>query len=87
VYDNDFNFSTVVKECNPSTGDVGATIESVNDAFGGMAYDGTYLYIGDRSTTDPGVVVIDPSDNSKVAGPIDVGSLPPSAIAVLKVTR
>ncbi len=87
MYDDDFNFSTVVKECNPSTGTVGETVESVENAFGGMAYDGTYLYIGDRSTTDPGVVVIDPSNNSKVAGPIDVGSLPPNAIAVLKVTK
>ena len=85
--DADFNFSTVVRECNPSDGTVGSTIESVEDAFGGMAYDGTYLYIGDRSITDPGVVVIDPDDNSKVAGPIDVGSLPPSALAVLKVTQ
>ncbi|MBN1761082.1 MAG: hypothetical protein JW863_22325 [Chitinispirillaceae bacterium] len=87
MYDADFNFSTVVKECNPSTGTVGETVESVEDAFGGMAYDGTHLYIGDRSPTDPGVVVIDPSDNSKVAGPIDVGSLPPSALAVLKVSE
>lgn len=87
MYDEEFNFSTVVREFDPSAGSVGGTISSVNDAFGGMAYDGTYLYIGDRSVTDPGVVVIDPSDNSKVAGPIDVGSLPPSALAVLKVEK
>lgn len=87
MYDDDYNFSTVVKECDPSAGSVDAMIESVKDAFGGMAYDGTNLYIGDRSATDPGVVVIDPSDNSKVAGPIDVGSLPPSSLAVLKVEK
>ena len=87
INEADFNFNTVVKECNPSTGRVGSAIESVENAFGGIAYDGTYLYIGDRSATHPGVVVIDPSDNSKVAGPIDIGSLPPSAIAVLKVNE
>jgi hypothetical protein len=86
-YDNDYNFTTVVKECNPSAGSVGSSIESVENAFGGMAYDGTYLYIGDCSETDPGVVVIDPSDNSKVAGPINVGSLPPCALAVLTVKK
>jgi hypothetical protein len=81
--DDDFNFSTVIVECDLAAENVGEEIDHVEDAFGGIAYDGSYLYIGDRSESDPGVVVIDPDDNSKVAGPIDCGSLPPSSLAIL----
>lgn len=83
----DYNFSTVIIECDLAGKSVGETIDHVGDAFGGIAYDGTYLYIGDRSTSYPGIMVIDPDDNSKVAGPIDCGTLPPSSIAVLTMEK
>jgi hypothetical protein len=62
---------------------VGDPVDSLENAFGGVAYDGTYLYVGDQSLTDPGIVVIDPSDNSKVSGPHDMG-MPPSSLAILR---
>ena len=80
-YDADFNFTTEVHEFNLSTGAVAGKVPNVKDAFGGLAHDGTYLYIGDRDPAAPGVIVIDPTDNSVVAGPISVGALPPSSIA------
>ncbi|MBD3239072.1 MAG: hypothetical protein GF331_00695 [Chitinivibrionales bacterium] len=83
--DAEFNYWTELVEIDLGDGAVGDKVEGVDDAFGGIAYDGHYLYVGDRSTSDPGVVVIDPSDNSTVAGPIDVGALPPSSIAVITV--
>lgn len=78
---------TTVFEFNPSTGTVGSEIFSIEDARGGMAYDGQYLYVGDRSKTNPGVVVINPADNSKVAGPIKMGLNPPSSVSVMTVSR
>ncbi|MBD3391983.1 MAG: hypothetical protein GF418_07915 [Chitinivibrionales bacterium] len=81
------DFTTRVVEFDPSEGTKEGTISGIDDAFGGIAYDGTYLYVGDRSLSDPGVIVIDPSDNSTVAGPIDVGSLPPFDLAVLTIVE
>ncbi|MBD3347317.1 MAG: hypothetical protein GF401_19855 [Chitinivibrionales bacterium] len=85
--DENFNFSTSLVECNLTAGTVGNAVAGIDDAFGGIAYDGTYLYVGDRSATAPGVIVIDPSDNSTVAGPIDVGALPPNSLALLTLSR
>lgn len=77
-------FWTELVEFNPERGTVGTKVEAVADAFGGLAFDGTYLYAGDRSADAPGVVVIDPADNSKVAGPVDI-EMPVNDLAVLSV--
>ena len=75
-------FWTELVEFDPSAGTVGEAVDGVDDAFGGAVYNGRYLYVGDRNTAAPGVVVIDPADNSTVAGPLDVG-IAPSSLSVL----
>ena len=74
-------FRTGLVEFNPSGGTVGAAVAGIDDAFGGAAFDGTRLFVGDRSPATPGIVVIDPTDNRTVSGPHDVG-YPPSALVV-----
>jgi hypothetical protein len=61
---------------------VGQKVQNIDNAFGGLTFDGQLLYVGDRSLTKPGIVVIDPVDDSKKSGPFDMG-LPPNALAVL----
>jgi DNA-binding beta-propeller fold protein YncE len=80
-------FSTTVAECDPGKGTITGTIDYVTSASGGMAYDGTHLFIGDRDKDHPGVYVVDPTDNHKVAGPISTGALPPYAMAVLRIEK
>lgn len=81
---NDFTlFWTDLLEFDPTTGAVGQKVEGIENAFGGLAWDGTYLYVGDRGVTEPGIVVIDPSDNSKVGETIQVG-MPPYSLAILE---
>jgi hypothetical protein len=87
VAKNSLDFSlfwTELIEFNPATGAVGSKVPGVDNAFGGAVYDGTYLYVGDRSKTNPGVVAIDPSTNTKAGGPYNMG-LPPSSLAFLKL--
>jgi hypothetical protein len=76
-------FWTEIMSFNPQTRCVGQKVQNIDNAFGGLSFDGQLLYIGDRSLTKPGIVVIDPVDDSKKAGPFDMG-LPPNALAVLK---
>lgn len=80
-------FSTSVMECDPGKGTVGGTIDYIKDASGGMAYDGKHLFVGERDNAHPGVYVVDPATNSKVAGPISTGALPPYAMAVLRIEK
>ena len=76
-------FWTEIMSFNPQTRCVGQKVQNIDNAFGGLTFDGQLLYVGDRSLTKPGIVVIDPTDDSKKAGPFDMG-LPPNALAVLK---
>ena len=76
-------FWTEIMSFNPQTRCVGQKVQNIDNAFGGLTFDGQLLYVGDRSLTKPGIVVIDPADDSKKAGPFDMG-LPPNALAVLK---
>jgi hypothetical protein len=76
-------FWTEIMSFNPQTRCVGQKVQNIDNAFGGIAFDGQLLYVGDRSLTKPGIVVIDPADDSKKTGPFDIG-LPPNALAVLK---
>ncbi|MFW5775359.1 MAG: hypothetical protein ACOCW2_03635, partial [Chitinivibrionales bacterium] len=77
---------TDIVSCDPSEGSVSAPIENIDNAFGGIAYDGIHVYVGDRSEESPGVVVIDPKDGSVVEGPIDTG-LPPMSIGVIVIDQ
>ena len=50
-----------------------------------LVYDGEYVYAAEASSADPtGIVVVDPSDDAKVCGPISTG-LAPYALTVLEV--
>lgn len=75
--------ASVVKEFNPATKVIGSDITGV-DVAAGLAFDGTYLYAGDRSSTAPGIVKINSADNVKVGDTYDVG-MPPYTIAYLTI--
>lgn len=75
--------ASAVKEFNPTTNVIGADVAGVEVAAG-LSYDGTYFYIGDRSSTAPGIVKINPTGNVKVGDTYDVG-LPPNTLAYLKI--
>lgn len=74
-------------EFNPSTGAVGERVFVLDNPTGDVIYDGRYLYVADRSLTNPGVVVVNPVNNSVVAGPIKMGALPPSSLAIMTVSK
>ncbi|MFW6255095.1 MAG: YncE family protein [Chitinivibrionales bacterium] len=77
------NWSNSVICFDPSDGSIIETLSSVdNAAMAGLASDGTYLYVADRSSETPGLLIFDPDDNSLVSGPHDLG-MPPNAIAYL----
>ncbi|MBD3391237.1 MAG: hypothetical protein GF418_04200 [Chitinivibrionales bacterium] len=71
-------------QCDLDAGSVGASVPGFSGSLGGLAFDGEYLYVGDRSENAPGIVVIEPRSNTKVAGPISVGRFPPVSIAVMR---
>ena len=74
-------------EFNPSVPGDWIEVTDITDASGGMDYDGSYLYLGDRSAINTGVVVINPADNRKVAGPIKMGLNAPNSVTVLTVSK
>jgi hypothetical protein len=78
------SFWTELVAFNPAGGTVGEKVDSIENAFGGTVFDGRLLYVGDRSKTAPGIVVVDPATNKKVGGPYDTG-LPPGSLAYLKM--
>ncbi len=78
---------TYLYEFNPTTGNVVTQVFTVDRPEGGMVYDGRYLYVADRSATSPGVVVINPDNNSVVAGPIRMGAEPPNSLAIMTVSK
>ena len=52
---------------NPQAKTVGAKITGIDAPCSGhMAFDGTYVYVGDRSAANPGIVIIDPANDMKV---------------------
>jgi hypothetical protein len=69
---------------NPATGVKSTAILGIDNAFGGIVSAGKYLYVGDRSLTAPGVVVIDMMTNLKTAGPLNVG-IAPNSLAYLRI--
>jgi len=67
---------------NPRDKTVGAEIAAAGAASQAV-FDDPYLYVADRSTSDPGIVVIDPATNQQVGMTINVG-LPPNRLAVIR---
>ncbi len=77
---------TYLYEFTPGTGAV-IQVFVVDRPEGGVIYDGRYLYVADRSATSPGVLVINPVNNSVVAGPISMGTEPPNSLATITVSK
>ncbi|MCL2218814.1 MAG: hypothetical protein FWC23_02725 [Chitinispirillia bacterium] len=75
------DWTTGIVPFNPATGAIGAKIEGIGDGFGGLAYDGEKLYVGDRGYAEAGVAVIDPNTNT-VERTVATG-MPPSGLAVV----
>ncbi|MDD5673434.1 MAG: hypothetical protein PHC61_04680 [Chitinivibrionales bacterium] len=81
------SFTTELHSFNPSAKTVGAKIAGLDAPCSGhMAFDGTYVYIGDRSSTSPGIVVVDPATDAKVGATKNVG-LPPNSLALLEIAK
>jgi hypothetical protein len=79
------SFATEMWSFNPQTKAVGMKISGIESpCTNHFAYDGTYVYAGDRSTTTPGIVVIDPATDAKVGATKNIG-LPPNSLAYLEV--
>ena len=77
----DAGWSTGIVQFNPTSKTVGAKIAGVSDGSGGVAYDGSKLYVGERGGANTGVLVINPNTN-EVERTISTGS-PPTSIAVI----
>jgi len=78
------SFTTETYPFDPDAKSIGAKISGIDSPFSGhMAYDGSFVYIGDRSTTTPGIVAIDPATDRKVGATKNVG-LPPNSLAYLE---
>jgi len=75
------NWTTDIIEFNPQTKTVGAKINGISDGSGGLAYDGSMLYVGDRGFGAAGVAAVNPSTNT-VEQTISTG-MPPSGLAII----
>jgi hypothetical protein len=81
------SYTTEVHSFNPLAKTVGAKITGIDAPCSGhIAFDGTYVYVGDRSSTSPGIVVINPATDTKVGTTKNVG-LPPNSLALLETTK
>jgi hypothetical protein len=76
------DWTTCIIEFNPQTRAVGSKIAGIYDGCGGLAYDGSKLYIGDRGLGGAaGVAAVNPSTNT-VERIIFTG-MPPAGLAVI----
>ncbi|MDR2693503.1 MAG: hypothetical protein LBB74_04725 [Chitinispirillales bacterium] len=75
------NWTTDIIEFNPAAKTVGAKIGGISDGSGGLAYDGTKLYVGDRGFDAAGVAVVNPSTND-VERTVSTG-MPPASLAII----
>jgi YVTN family beta-propeller protein len=75
------NWTTDIVEFNPSAKTVGSKITGISDGSGGLAYDGSKLYVGDRGFGAAGVAVINPSTNA-VERTVST-NMPPAGLAVI----
>jgi hypothetical protein len=78
------NYHTAIIALDLTTGEIGQEVQGIGNAFGGVVFTGTYLYVGDRSDQAPGIIIVDPVTDKKISGPYDVG-LPPYSLAYLKM--
>jgi hypothetical protein len=77
-------FTTELYPFNPQTKTVGLKVTGIEaPCTNHMAYDGTYLYIGDRCMTAPGIVAIDPATDTKAGTTKNIG-LPPNSLVFLE---
>jgi len=76
------SWTTDIVDFNPITKTVGTKISGISDGSGGLAYDGSKLYVGDKSFGAAGVVAVNPSTNA-VERTVSTG-MPPSGVAVIK---
>ena len=80
-------FTTELHSFNPQTKTVGIKISGIDAPCSGhMAFDGAYVYVGDRSNLSPGIVIIDPKTDTKVGTTKNVG-LPPNSLALLLTNK
>jgi DNA-binding beta-propeller fold protein YncE len=79
---SDAGYNNHLIQINPREKTVGAEITAVG-AASQVVFDDPYLYAADRTTTAPGIVVIDPATGQKVGATINVG-LPPNRLAVIR---
>ncbi|HAJ80225.1 MAG TPA: hypothetical protein DCO75_10700 [Fibrobacteres bacterium] len=78
-------YATSLYSFNPQTKTAGDKITGIDaPSSGHIAFDGKYVYVGDRSSTSPGIVVIDPATDLKVGDTKYVG-LPPNSLEFLKI--
>ena len=75
------DWTTGIVQFNPTAKTVGAAIGGISDGSGGLAYDGSKLYAGERGAATNGVLVINPNTNA-VERTIATG-MPPLSIAVI----
>jgi hypothetical protein len=73
--------NTEIVPFNTAAGTVGQKIAGIVDGFGGLAYDGYKLYVGERGGAANGVLVVNSATNA-VERTIST-SLPPSSIAII----
>jgi YVTN family beta-propeller protein len=74
-------YLTDIIEFDPSSGTVGRKVEGIEDGYGGIVYDGSRVYVGDRGFASAGVAVINPETNA-VEQKIPT-SMPPKSLAVV----
>ena len=77
------SYTTELHPFNPQEKTAGPKVLGIDEPCSGhMVFDGTYAYVGDRSKTNPGIVIIDPKTDAKVGTTKNIG-LPPNSLALL----
>jgi hypothetical protein len=67
---------------NPQTKTIGAPIDGISDGSGGLAYDGSKLYVGDRGLGAAGVALVNPSTNTLERKVLT--RMPPTSLGIIK---
>jgi hypothetical protein len=81
------SYTTEMYAFDPQAKTVGVKIAGIDSPCSNhMACDSTYVYVGDRSYTVPGIVIIDPTTDTKVGSTKDIG-VPPNSLAFLQCDR
>lgn len=76
-------YTTEFHSFNPQAKTAGPKVAGIDEPCSGhMAFDGTYVYVGDRSNRNPGIAIIDPANDMKVGTTKNIG-LPPNSLALL----